>query len=291
MTTHYDTLGVAKTATAEEIKKAYRKLASQHHPDKEGGNTAKFQEIQAANEILSDPHKRANYDAELSSPFRHGNTGGGHFKWGGPEENADIADILDSLRRQFHSHPNSNRWGHKAQQREMNRDIRIHIRIDAASTLAEQKRTLNIKMPNGKDETVEITIPRGVPDGGTIRYTGLGDNSVANAPRGDLYVLYSIAMPDGFQSEGIDIYTEIVVNCLEAMTGCEKEVTALDGKTYSIKIPAGTQSGTKFAIADQGLYSPNHPGRGRLIVFVEVYILKELTEAQLNIIRDLQASL
>jgi DnaJ-class molecular chaperone len=290
MTTHYDTLGVSKTATQAEIKKAYRKLAGQHHPDK-GGDNETFAKINQANDILSNEQKRAQYDAELAGPrfggFRQqGGDGNVHFRWGAGGDNVDISDILNSMRRQFGGYGRQ-----QEQRREVNRDIRIHIGLEAASTLAEQKRTLNIKMPNGKEEAVEITIPRGVPDGGTIRYSGLGDNSIATALRGDLYVLYSVTLPDGYQADGIDIYTEVIVNCLEAMIGCEREVTSLDGKVFSVKIPAGTQTGTKFAIADQGLYAPNHPGRGRLIVFVDIFILKDLTDDQLDKLRELQASL
>ena len=282
---HYETLGVAKDATSDEIKKAYRKLASQHHPDR-GGDTKKFQDVQGAYETLSDPDKRAEYDMIQAGggrrEFRFSHGGGGGF--GGMD--SGMADIFEHLRRQF----NASNTG-RQQRPPSNRDVRIGMHVKLIETLEEQKKIIKVNLPGKSPEELEIKIPRGIYHGAQIRYPGLGDHSVANAPRGDLYVQFLIEPDPNFEQVGIDLITVIPVNCIEAMTGCEKEVTGLDGKKFNIVVPAGSQYGSKFGINDQGLYSTDHPGRGRLIVALDIYIPTLLTPDQLSDLRNIQKTL
>lgn len=285
----YATLGVDKTASADEIKKAYRKLASKHHPDK-GGDTKKFQEIQAAYETLGDEHKRAEYDAPKSS-FRFGFRGSNFDDRNFDETNMeDMEDILRHLRTQFGGQDPwgmgggfSRRW---QQQKPKNRDMRVILGMTLADTLEEVKKTIKIKTPSGEEVTLDLTIPRGVQDGATIRYAGLGDQAVKNAPRGDIYVNISINQDMDFVQVGLDLMTTIVVNSLEAIVGCEKEVKTLEGKTIKLTIPAGTNYGAKFGVPNFGLYMPNSDQRGRLIVEVLVNTPTTLTEDQLEKIKQ-----
>ena len=292
MSNHYETLGVAKEATPEEIKKAYRKLASKHHPDK-GGDTKQFQDIQVAHDTLSDIKKREVYNMQLEGRGNgpqfhfHTNMGGG----GGMED-----AMFDILRRQFGfgggMGPDPFAHMRGGQQRApQNRDVRISLTMDLVDTLSEQTKTLNITLPGNMKEDIEIKIPRGVPHGGTMRYAGLGDHSVPNAPRADLYVQFQVRPHPSFGQSGIDLVTPLTINCLEAIVGCEKEVTGLDGKKFKITVPPGTQNEMRFGIPDQGLYSMDHPGRGRLVVQLDIYIPKELTEEQMQLIRSIQATL
>ena len=183
MANAYETLGVPTGASEDEIKKAYRKLASQHHPDK-GGDTAKFQEIQNAYETLSDPQKRAQHDNP--NPFGH-QGGDSHFEFhfGG----GDPHDIF----QQFFQHGFG---GHnpfqQRQQPRRNKDLRINLTINLQETLAEQKKTVSVQTTKGDRFNVDVNIPRGVSNGTTIKYTQMGDNMFDSLTRGDLYVIITV---------------------------------------------------------------------------------------------------
>jgi DnaJ-class molecular chaperone len=272
--THYDTLGVGEKATAEEIKKAYRKLASQHHPDK-GGDTAKFQAIQTAYDTLSDPSRRQNYDMERT--IGPGGPGGVHFQW----HTHDMGDIGDIF-RQFGFGPNSP----FARQQRRNKDIRIEIAVPISSTLEPQSRTVVVSTTNGHKETVQVSIPRGVTSGTNIKYSGLGDNLFNTIPRGDLYVQIIVTPESGFVPQGIDLHSRISVNSLLAIVGGEREVLGLDNKIFMLTIPPGTQPGTKFRISGQGLYQLNTNIRGDLYVEFNA-ITPTLSESDKDLIRSI----
>jgi len=288
MTTHYETLGVAESASPEEIKKAYRRLASKHHPDK-GGDNAQFQNIQVAYDTLSDPERRQRYDHECK--FGAGGPGGVHFQWhhngaGGP----DISDIF----RQFGfggGNPFEHHFAqHRQQQPRRNKDLRVEIPVTLSSTLTEEKKTISVQTTNGERTTVEVTIPRGISNGTSIKYPELGDNLFNTIPRGDLYVHISVQNDRGFIPNGIDLYTQINVNCLLAITGGEVTVNGIDNKTFKLNIPAGTQPGTKFRLSDQGLYQLNSEQRGNLFVEVVITVPRNLSPEQIETIRSLSTT-
>jgi curved DNA-binding protein len=274
--TYYDILGVENKATADEIKRAYRKLASQHHPDK-GGDKNKFQEIEQAYRTLSDDSKRQQYDMELNGfgggrEFHFHSTGAGH-----PD--------IDAIFRQFGfgADPFS---GFRQQQRR-NKDLRVEIPVPLASTLEEQTKTISVATTNGERTTVEVTIPRGVTTGTNIRYSGLGDNLFNTIPRGDLYVQFRVHNADNFIVNGIDLYTPISVNCLLAITGGTSVVNGLDGKVFELAIPKGTQAGTRFRLNGHGLYQMNSGVRGDLYAEVVLTVPQDLSDEQLEIVRSL----
>lgn len=271
----YDTLGVHKGASDEEIKKAYRKLAAQYHPDKPTGNTAKFQEIQQAYETLSDPVKRQQHDNP--SPFGpHGNHFDFHFSHG-PD---------DFFRNIFTTHFGP---GHHQHVRR-NKDLRVNIVVSLASTFDNQQKTISVQTTKGERFNVDLNIPRGISNGTTIKYSQMGDNFFDTLPRGDLYVIVNVQPSEKFEVQGINLLTHLEIDALEAMIGVEKQFETLDGKIFIIKIPAACQFGTKFSLSGQGLYQLNSPMRGDLIVNVMVKI-PTLNEEQLNIIANLKANL
>jgi len=279
MTDAYQTLGVGKNASEEEIKRAYRTMASKHHPDK-GGNTAKFQEIQSAYETLTDPVKRQQHD----NPNPFGNQGGGfeyHFGGGGP------ADVNDIFRQFFHQG-----FGQGPAQRQprRNKDLRINIQVTLASTLDNQIKTVSVQTTNGDRFNVDVNIPKGVANGTTIKYAQQGDNMFATLTRGDLYVIINVLADTRFEVHGIDLITNIEISAIDAIIGIDTEVIGLDDRIFLIKIPAGTQFGSKFGMQSQGLYQMNTNRRGDLVVNV---IVKTplLPDEQLNILRNLRASL
>ena len=281
MANAYETLGVPKGASDEEIKRAYRKLAGQHHPDK-GGDTARFQEIQSAYETLTDPVKRQQHDNP--NPFHgHGfhQTGPGfhefHFGGGGPE------DLFAQFFNQgFGGH---NPFQRHAQPRR-NKDLRVQINVSLASTLEAQKKTISIQTTKGDRYNVDVEIPRGINNGTTIKYTQMGDNMFDTLTRGDLYVIINVENDNRFELHGINLMCNLEINSIEAMTGTDKIVKGVDGKEYNVKIPPGCQYGTKFGLQQQGLYQMNSNVRGDLIVNITIKTLL-LPELQLNMLRNI----
>lgn len=283
MTNHYEILGVAKDASEEDIKKAYRKLASKFHPDKEGGDTEKFKDIQVAYDILSDQHKRSQYDMEQA--------GGGsrqfHFTNSGmdPDYMAG-ADMFDILRRQF----GFNMGGHRPYQTPppKNRDVKIAVEMNLTETLEEQRKTINITLPGNQKETIELKVPRGIMHGNTMKYVGLGASEISGIPRGDLYVQFHVKPHPYFEQHGLDLVMPLSINCFEAVLGCEKEIHSIDGRIFNLNIPAGTQYGTKLGIPESGLYQSGSDFRGRTIVVVEITIPTNILEADKELIKKLQ---
>lgn len=276
---YYEILGVPKTATPDELKKAYRKLASQHHPDK-GGDTAKFQEIQSAYETLSDPSKRAAYD----NPNQF-NGGPNHFDFGpgGPS----IQDIFNQFNFSFNGQDPFARF-RQAQQPRRNKDIRAEIEIGLQETLIDRVKTLSIKTATGERQNVDITIPRGVTPGATIKYPGLGDNMFTNLPRGDLYLTVNILRHPSYQVSGLDLLASLTIDCFQAILGSEQTIVGLDGKVFTIQTPQGCQPGTKLKIAGEGLYGFQNDIKGHLFVQVNVSIPTNLTEQQKQLLTTFQ---
>jgi DnaJ-class molecular chaperone len=277
---YYEILGVGDKADADEIKRAYRRLASQHHPDK-GGDKNKFQEIEQAYRTLSDNNKRQEYDMQRNG---FGGPGGVQFHWHtGSHGHPDI----DAIFRQFGFGGGGDPFGGFRQPQRRNKDLRIEIPIPLVTTLEEQKKTVSVTTTNGEKTTVEVTIPRGVTNGTNIRYSGLGDNLFASLPRGDLYVQINVHNAENFIVNNIDLYTQVSVNCLLAITGGSVFVSGLDNRTFELTIPPGTQPNTRFRIHGQGLYQMNTQVRGHLYADVAIEIPKDLTEEQLEIVRSL----
>jgi curved DNA-binding protein len=281
MANAYETLGVPKGASDEEIKRAYRKMAAQHHPDKQGGNTAKFQEIQSAYETLSDPQKRAQYDNP--NPFQHHQgPNGSHFEFhfGGGAGPEDI----------FAQFFNQGFGGHNPFQRQQqprrNKDLRINLQITLAETLNDIHKSVSVQTTKGERFTVDVNIPRGVGNGTTIKYSQMGDNFFDSLTRGDLYVIINIIADQRFELHGLNLISNLEINSIEAMTGCDKIIQGIDGREFNVKIPKACQHGTNFGLQGQGLYQMNTDVRGDLIVNVTIKT-PTLTDDQLNILRNL----
>ena len=280
---YYEILGVSESATPDEIKKAYRKLASQHHPDR-GGDTAKFQDIQAAYDTLSDVNRRAQYDAQRQGA-------GVHFNFHGhPGSHPDLDEIFQQFGFQFGGDPFANFRQH-AQKPRRNKDLRISVTIPLANTLTNQKKLINIQTTKGTAENVEVEFPRGIHDGSVIKYPGLGDNFFDSLPRGDLLIHVSVLPDARFSVQGLDLVTELPLDCLTAITGGEIIVTGIDGSEFAISVPAGTQNGTGFRITGQGLWQINHSTRGNLIVKIIITVPTDLTPEQVDMVRRIRTTL
>jgi len=285
--THYDTLGISENASQDEIKKAYRKLANQHHPDK-GGDTNQFQQIQAAYDAIGDEQRRAQYDAE-----RRG-MGGFRFNVNGQEMHGMPSEMEEMLRNfgfGFSFGPGFANHGNdpfaQFRQPRKNKDLQIEIFVSLASTLDAQTKTIMVQNTNGEKYPVEVQIPRGVRPNSTIKYPNLGDNLFSTLPRGDLYVRIYVEGDPRFHVDNHDLIMNTEIDCIRAMVGTTITVTGLDNKKFDLQIPPGTQPNTKFRLNQQGLYAMNQTSRGSLIVNVSINIPTNLDQHQQQTLKEL----
>ena len=259
MNDYYQTLGVSQNATPEEIKKAYRSLANKHHPDK-GGDQAKFKDISVAYDTLGDQNKRAEYDQQRMGGPQVRFTSGGFN---------DMNDMFGG--NPFgQSHPFGDIFGHMRGQMRRNRDLNIQCQITLLDSFLGKQLEANYRLPSGKAQTVVINVPPGITHGETIRYQGLGDDSMPNAPRGNLNVTVVVLGDPVFTRENDDLYTTIEISPIEAMIGCQKTASSITGKTMPIDIRPGVQSGTEFASAGQGFSNPHSGHKGRFVIVVNI---------------------
>ena len=263
---YYQTLGVNRNATQEEIKKAYRSLAMKHHPDR-GGDTAKFKEIQEAYATLSDEQKRAEYDNPQPQFNGFGaGPGGFNFHFGGPQGFEHIFGDLFGARH--------------AQRPPQNRNVQLRTVINLEDAFYGKELLANITLPSGRDQTVNINIPQGIHEGTTLRLSGMGDDSVQGLPRGDILLSVHIADHPVFKRQGDDLVIEHELSAIDAMTGANIVVTGIDGKRLETTVPAGVQHDSVLSLAGQGMPNFNENTRkGRLLIKLKVRI-PTLTEDQ-----------
>lgn len=257
---YYKILGVNKGSNSEEIKKAYRKLAAQHHPDR-GGDTKKFQEIQAAYDTLSDPQKKAMYDnPQPQGGFHFHNTG---FPPG----------FEDMFEHAFGGMFN------RRQQR--NRTLNLQTNITLEEAFWGKNFVANIRLPSGTEEVIEIKIPKGIHDGTTIRLSGMGDNSIPHLPRGDIHLTVHVLQHNLFHRQNDDLIKQIDINCFEAILGKTIEIETIENKKLEIFINPGIQHGQFMSIPGHGMPNVNNSVmRGRLLLNISITIPTNLTNDQ-----------
>ena len=284
---YYATLGVEKTASADEIKKAYRKLARKYHPDvsKEKDAKEKFQDVSEAYETLKDPEKRAAYD-QLGSynpgqdfrpppgweqQFSHG---GGGFSF----DDLDLADLFASLRggggaaRGF-----SGRGGPRADMPMPGEDFEVTAEITLEQAYHGTMLELNLQMPeyDGQGRFTRVPrnfkarIPPGVSDGERLRLRGQGGKGINGGRDGDLYINVSLRPHPIYRVSGRDVYVDLPLAPWEALLGTSVELPTLGG-SVRLKIRPGTQAGQQLRLAKRGLPKPHHEGDLYAIVQIAV---------------------
>jgi DnaJ-class molecular chaperone len=259
MKNHYQTLGVDQAAAPEEIKRAYRRLAGQHHPDK-GGDTRLFQEIQAAYDVLGDPQRRAEYD----NPAQ----GGVHFGAGFGGQPFNFDSIFDIFGTRF-------QHGGFQQQRPQ---ARMTLWITLADVARGGKQTVSIGTAQGT-QTIEIDIPMCLNDGDTVQYPGL-------APGGsDLIIQYRIHAHPGWQRQGPNLILEQEVGIWDCILGAEITIRDLLQNQLTVAVPARTQPGTMMRLRGRGLPQRHGPA-GDLFVRVQVAIPEHIDADLLNMIQE-----
>ena len=240
MKNYYQTLGVDRSASADEIKRAYRKLASQHHPDK-GGDKTQFQEIQKAYEVLGDPQSRQAYDNPMMGGM------GGQTFGGAPFNFESIFDIFGT------------RFSHGGPQFHQPRS---HARMTLWVTLADvaqgQKRAISVGTSQGTT-TAEIEIPLGINDGDSVQYAGVAPGGV------DLVVQFRIHPNPAFHRQGLNLITDQLISVWDLILGGELQIRDILGNQLSLTVPARTQPGTTLRLRGRGLPS-RHGVSGDLLV-------------------------
>lgn len=268
---YYATLGVARDATADEIKKAFRKLARKYHPDvsKEPDAQARMQAINEANTVLSDPEKRAAYD-QLGQGFSAGQEfrpppgwdDGFEFSGRGPS-GADSAEFSDFFARIFGGmgHDAPRRHGRGGQARGEDHHARVALEIEDAFLGATRQLSLRVPQVDAQGRvalatrTLNVQVPKGVREGQLIRLAGQGGAGFGGGPAGDLLLEVHFHPHPGLRVEGRDIHRTLAVAPWEAALGAVVPVTLPDGTQLSVRIPEGTRNGGQLRLRGRGIPS------------------------------------
>jgi len=292
MMNYYDVLGVNEQSTSADITKAFKDLAKKHHPDR-GGDESKFKEINEAHNTLKDSQKRHDYDTMRK--FGSANTGGGQH----PFFNEDIfgdffsgfgngADMDFNGRFNFTGRNGDERIFRNVRNKQRgNRNVQVRMALSIKEAMMNSHKTINYKLPSGREEFATVKIPAGVQHGVTFKYAGMGDDSIKNVPRGDLMVVMSVLDSDGYTRKGNDLYTDKTIDCFQAIRGHDFNLNTLEDKIIKVKVPAGTQPNTILQVKGQGMPVHKTIGiRGNLYVKVHV-LIPQLSAADLKRIKDL----
>lgn len=314
---YYNVLGVPRTASDAEIKKAYRKLARQYHPDvnKAADAAERFSELQEAYDVLSDKDKRLAYDrfghagvGMGSGTSNRGSSGGvqgvdpGGFRWttsgvGGDSENVDVSSIFEQLfgggggggrgrSRGSSTDPfRSTRSSPQPPKPTKGKDYEHAMAITFISSVKGATEQVRLKQGN-KDQVIDVTIPRGITEGARLRIKGKGYPSETGGLSGDMIIIIHIgAHPLYKRGTGLDLIIEVPITITEAVLGTTLQIPTLKDKV-SLKIPAGTQNGQRLRVPDYGI-EKNENEKGDLIAVVNVKIPVQLTSDDIKYFQSL----
>lgn len=285
---YYEILGVAKTATPEEIRSAFRKKAREYHPDvakDKVKGAEKFKEVNEAYEVLSDPAKRAKYD-QMGREMP-----GGGFAWQGAPGSGGMPDMEEfhfggTGYSDFFEHlfggmgggaggfrgPSGRRMARRGS------DIEGDLMVTLEEALRGSTREVTLQRGGGKTETYRVKIPAGVREGQRIRLAGKGESGRSGGESGDLYLRVRLARHPDLRVEGSDLFVDVEVAPWEAVLGASVPVPTLDG-AVSLKVPAGSTAGQKLRLRRQGL--PREDGeRGDLYAVLGISVPTEVNQEQ-----------
>lgn len=297
---YYETLGVSKTASADEIKSAFRKLARKYHPDMAKDKKAaeeKFKEINEAYEVLSDTEKRKKYDAyganwqqggfqpppgweqQARGGGGYGGAGegfeGGEFHFGG----TGFSDFFEQMFGSRRSGMGGGGFDGFQSAPQRGQDVEADIMVTLEEALHGSTRQISFRRGNSsKVETYTVKIPKGVREGQRIRLAGQGSAGVKGGTAGDLYLRVKFQKHPDFDVQGSDVYYEMEVPVAQAVLGTEVEVPTLDGRAR-LRIPQGTQNGKKFRLANRGL-TERGGTRGDYYAVLSVVLPEKIDDGQ-----------
>jgi curved DNA-binding protein len=290
---YYKILGIEKTATPNEIKTAYRKLARKHHPDLHPNdiNAKKnFQQINEANEVLSDPEKRKKYDQygkdwkhadEFENARQYQEQSSNHRGAGysGAQSQGDFSDFFESMFGGAAS------GGRRRQVKYRGEDYNAELHLDLIDAYKTHKQTLTV---NGKN--IRITIPAGIENGQTIKISGHGGPGINGGPDGDLYITFSVANHPKIKRLGDNLYTTVDLDLYTAVLGGEITMDTLDRKV-KLTVKPETQNGSKIKLKGKGFPVYKNEGQfGDLYVTYAIKIPTNLTDKQKALFTELSKS-
>jgi curved DNA-binding protein len=303
---YYDVLGVARDATPEAIKKAYRALARKHHPDVNPGDKAaekQFKEVQQAYDILSDQEKRALYDRHGRAAFEgmaasgpRANATEWASRFGEPGfENIDLSDLIgsfggagraedvggpsifeDLMGRVRGSRPGRQRSG---------RTLEAHLTIPFMTAVRGGETTIEVQRGLGKPESLVVKIPPGIDTGSKLRLKGQGEPGPKGAPAGDLTITIEVEPHPYFKREGQNLLLEVPISVAEAILGAKIDVPGLEG-TKSLTIPSGSSCGLKLRLKGQGIPAGAGKAGGDLFVVLKIVVPKNINPASRRLIEE-----
>lgn len=296
----YQILGVSRTASADEIKRAYRRLAKQYHPDRNPGNKSagqQFKEVRAAYEVVGDPKRREQYDR-----FGEGGPAPEYQRWasGGPHVSVEEVPFdfggfndLGSIFEQFFARGRGGGRRTRTAARPPappGADLEAAVELDFLEALRGGTRELLIggAEPGATRDRIEVKIPAGVADGQRIRLRGRGEPGPGG--RGDLYIRCRVRPHPNFRREGSDVLLDLPLTIAEATLGTQVEIPTPDGPAL-LKVPAGTSSGTKLRLRQRGAGDGRPEQRGDLLAVVKIMAPKKLSARARELVEQLAEEL
>ena len=289
---YYQTLGVTRQATPEEIRRAYKKLARQYHPDANPDDATageKFKQVQEAYSVLNDPEKRAQYD-RFGAGFR--GAGKGPFQsWrgGGGAGPIDLESIFGGTGidlGDLFGGGGPRRRGPVSQKGED-----VHLDIDIPFQIAAEGGNHGLSLHrDGKPERINVKIPAGVDTGSIIRLAGQGQPGIGGGPAGDLKLTVRVAPHPWFRREGADLLVDVPVTPSEAALGAKVEVPTLTEGRLKLTVPPGTSSGTKLRMRGKGVLDAKSKQRGDLYALVKIVVPPSLSDDAKDLYRRLESA-